>query len=144
MAIIVAWLEERGHVIPEAERNIGKPAKVVKIPPPTKAGQTKPRSNQERMADSLTKLVTFGSNPRNKPAWDEARIALGDLGDAAGSLLSSKPQEDVALTSSLTELDGYAEKLRISPGDRDARNGFELSLGDVEYRIKRLFGVSIR
>jgi len=96
------------------------------------------------MADSLTKLVTFGRNPRNRLAWDEARIALGDLGDATGGLLASKPQEDVALTSSLTELDGYADRLRKSPGDKDARNGFELSLGDVEYRIKRLFGVSIR
>jgi hypothetical protein len=100
--------------------------------------------DKKRITESLTKLVTFGSNPRNKQAWDEARIALGELGGITGGLLVDKPQEDVALTSSLTELDGFAENLRHSPEDNDTRRHFEVSLGDVEYRVKRLFAVVIR
>jgi len=97
-----------------------------------------------RLSESLTKLTTFGRNPRDGQAWDEARMALGELGSVAGRLLADKPQEDVALTSSLTELDGFAESLRGSPEDADARRRFDVSLGDVEYRIKRLFGLAIR
>jgi hypothetical protein len=100
--------------------------------------------DKKRITESLIKLVMFGSNPRNEQAWDEARIALGELGSTTGRLLIDKPQEDVALTSSLTELDGFAESLRHSDKDDDIRRHFEVSLGDVEYRVKRLFGVGIR
>jgi hypothetical protein len=100
--------------------------------------------NERRITDSLNRLVAFGRNPRDPQAWNEARIALGELGDTAGRLLAGKPQEDASLTSSLTELDGFAENLRNSPANDDARRHFEVSLGDVEYRIKRLFAVSIR
>ena len=100
--------------------------------------------DRQSLADSLTRLVKFGSSPREGKTWDEARGALGELGSVAGRLLADKPQEDVAFTSSLTELDGFAESLRDSPVDGDAKRRFDVSLGDVEYRIKRLFGVAIR
>ena len=96
------------------------------------------------MSESLTKLATFGRNPRDRQAWNEARIALGELGDAAGRLLANKPQEDVAFTSSLTELDGFAENLRDFPEGDEARRHFEVALGDIEYRLRRLFGVAVR
>ncbi len=100
--------------------------------------------SKRRMSDSLTKLAAFGRNPRDRQAWSEARIALGELGNDAGRLLANKPQEDVAFTSSLTELDGFAENLRDFPAGDEARRHFEVSLGDVEYRLRRLFGVAAR
>lgn len=100
--------------------------------------------DRARLSDGLTKLAKFGGDPRHEKAWDEARMAMAELGSVAGKLLADKPQEDVALTSSLTELDGFAESLRFSPEDDEAKRRFEISLGDVEYRLKRLFGVAVR
>jgi hypothetical protein len=100
--------------------------------------------SKKRLTEDLNTLVAFGFDPENKKAWDDARAALGDVGDTAGRLLSGNEREDVALSSSLTELDGFMENLRFSPKDRNARDRFEVSLGDVEYRIKRLFGLAVR
>jgi hypothetical protein len=100
--------------------------------------------DKKLIAESLTNLVKFGSNPVDKKAWDDARIALGQLGDIAGRLLADKPQEDVALSSSLSELDEFIDGLRHSPKNNDAVREFQVSLGDVEYRMKRLFGVTVR
>ncbi len=99
--------------------------------------------SKKLITQSLKQLVSYGANPKTAAAWDEARMALGQLGDTVGQLLANKPQEDVAFSSALSSLDGYAETLRRSPS-AEARNNFELSLGDVEYRVKRLFGVSVR
>jgi hypothetical protein len=100
--------------------------------------------SKKRLTESLNRLVTFGRNPEDKKAWNEARMALGELGDTAGGLLAHNEQEDVALTSSLSQLDGFMESLRFKPKGDEARTQFEVSLGDVEYRIKRLFGVAVR
>ena len=81
--------------------------------------------SKKRLTESLNKLVTFGANPRDRLAWDNARIALGELGSISGGLLANRPQEDAALTSALTELDGFADVLRYSPGLDDARRRFE-------------------
>ncbi len=102
------------------------------------------RQSKNSLKNSLMKLVTFGKNPRDEDAWMNARMALGELGNIAGNLLVGRAQEDVALSSSLTELDGFAENLHQSPENKDARLHFELSLGDIEYRISRLFRVSVR
>ncbi len=99
--------------------------------------------SKERLLESLTKLAKFGRNPRDGQAWNDARIALGELGDIAGRFLTNRPQEDVAFTSSLTELDGFAENLRDFPEGEEATRHFEVSLGDIEYRVKRLFGVAV-
>jgi hypothetical protein len=100
--------------------------------------------DKKLIVESVTKLVKFGSNPVDKKAWDDARIALGQLGDITGRLLADKPQEDVALSSSLSGLDEFIENLRHSPNNTDAVREFQVSLGDVEYRMKRLFGVTVR
>ena len=96
------------------------------------------------MTESLTKLEKFAMNPRGKQACDEARVALGELGNAVGRLLANRPQEDIAFTSSLTELDGFVESLRYSPEGVEAKRRFDVSPGDTEYRVKRLFGVAVR
>jgi hypothetical protein len=92
----------------------------------------------------LNRLVAFGRNPEDKMAWNEGRAALGELGDTAGRLLAANEREDVALSSSLSQLDEFMENLRFSPKKEESRGRFEVSLGDVEYRLKRLFGVSVR
>ena len=99
--------------------------------------------DKKLMTESLSKLAKFARNAKDKQASDEARIALGELGNIVGRLMANSPQEDVAFTSSLTELDGFVESLRHSPENVEARRRFEVSLGDIEYRVKRLFGVSI-
>ena len=100
--------------------------------------------DKKSMTEALKKFVAFGQKPNDKQSWDAARIALGELGSVTSRLLVGKPQEDIALSSSLTELDGFAEGLYRSPKDDEARRRFEVSLGDVEYRINRLFGVNVR
>jgi hypothetical protein len=100
--------------------------------------------SKKRITESLARLVALGRNPGDKKTRDEASIAVGDLGDVAGRLLSSKPQEDVAFSSSLSELGDFIENLRVSPTGEDAQRRFDVSLGDVEYRVKRLFGVTVR
>jgi hypothetical protein len=100
--------------------------------------------SKKQLADSLNRLIAFGRGPEDKNALDNARAALGQIGDTAGRLLSDNEREDIALSSSLTELDGFIENLRLSPTGKNARDHFEVSLGDVEYRIKRLFGVAVR
>ena len=100
--------------------------------------------SKKRLTEDLNKLVAFSHDPEDKKAWNEARTALGELGDTAGGLLAHNEREDVALTSSLTQLDGFMESLRFRPKGDEARTQFEVSLGDVEYRIKRLFGVAVR
>jgi hypothetical protein len=101
-------------------------------------------SDKKLITDSLSKLIKFGTNPLDNQSRDQARIALGQIGDISGRLLARKPQEDVALSSSLTELDGFIEKLSNSPRKADAIQEFQISLGDIEYRMKRLFGVTVR
>ena len=99
--------------------------------------------DKKLITESVTKLVKFGNNPVDKKAWDDARIALGQLGDIAGRLLAEKPQEDVALSASLSGLGEFIENLRYSPKNADSVREFQVSLGDVEYRMKRLFGVTV-
>ena len=93
---------------------------------------------------SLKKLAAFGDDPGNEQAWNEAASAAGALGDAAGKLLSGQPMEDTAFTTRLTVLVDHAESLRKKPSDRKAREDFNIALGDVRYRVKRLFGVEVR
>ena len=100
--------------------------------------------SKKRLTEILNRLVTFSRNPEDKNAWDEARIALGELGDTAGRMLALDERENVALTSSLSQLDEFMDGLRFRPKNEEARSHFEVSLGDVEYRIKRLFGVYVR
>jgi hypothetical protein len=100
--------------------------------------------SKKRMTESLTKLAAFGRNPADKKAREEARMAVGDLSDVAGRFLSDKPQEDVAFSSSLSELGDFMDSLRLSSSGEDAQRRFDVALGDVEYRVKRLFGVTIR
>ncbi len=100
--------------------------------------------SKQRLVADLGKLITFSSDLGNKQLWNEARIALGELGDTSSRLLAGNTREDLALSASLSELDESVEALRNSYGREDANRQFELSLGDVEYRVKRLFGVSVR
>ncbi len=101
-------------------------------------------ASKKRLTDALNKLVAFGRNSDDKKAWTEARAALGDLGEVSGRLLAKNEREDTALASSLSQLDEYMENLRLSSRNQEAKSQFDLSLGDVEYRIKRLFGVAVR
>jgi hypothetical protein len=96
--------------------------------------------NSKLFKQSLKRLMAFRDNPRDPAAWEEARIALGQIGDAAGRLLANRPQEDAAFGWSVSELDGCAEALRRAVTE-DTRSRFDVSLGDVKYRLQRLFGV---
>lgn len=101
-------------------------------------------TSKKRLTDALNKLVAFSGSPNDKQAWSEARAALGDLGEVSGRLLAKNEREDIAFSSSLSQLDEHLESLKFSARDREAKGEFDLSLGDVEYRIKRLFGVAVR
>ncbi len=101
-------------------------------------------TSKKRLTEALSKLVAFSRNADDKKAWTEARAALGDLGEVSGRLLSQNEREDIALSSSLSQLDENMENLRLSFRSQEAKGQFDLSLGDVEYRIRRLFGVAVR
>jgi len=98
--------------------------------------------NSKLFKQGLKRLVAFRDNPKDAAAWEEARIALGQIGDAAGRLLANRPQEDAAFGWSMSELDGCAEGLRRAATE-DAKSRFDVSLGDVKYRLQRLFGVAV-
>ncbi len=101
-------------------------------------------ASKARLTDDMNKLVAFGRSFDDTKAWTEARTALGDLGEISGRLLAKNEREDIALASSLSQLDERLENLKFSSKNPAARSEFILSLGDVEYRVKRLFGVAVR
>lgn len=100
--------------------------------------------DKRRITKCLTMLVIFSHRPKDKQAWNDCRIASSELRDIARSLLAGKTEEDAGITSVLTELDGFAERLRFSPEDDNARRSFEASLEDLIFRIRILFGVDIQ
>ena len=93
---------------------------------------------------SLRKLAAFGEDPGTEQSWSEAATAAGALGDTVGKLLNKEPREDTAFATSLTVLLDQAESLRRKPSDQTARDDFNIALGDIKYRVKRLFGVEVR
>ncbi len=100
--------------------------------------------SKQLLTENISKLFLFGRYPRYKQAWNEASIALGILGEITGRLLSGKTKKDIAFTSSLNELNGFAENLHDSPENNVFKRHFELSLGDIEYRMIRLFDIPLR
>lgn len=99
--------------------------------------------SKKSLVESLTKLQSFGQSPRNRKACDDARSAIGEIGFVSGQLLGNDQREDTAMAGRLTELDGYAEALYGAPADKNAKQNFTLTLGDIEYRIKRLFNITV-
>ena len=99
--------------------------------------------DKKRLTDSLASLRAFSRNTNGTQAWDEFQVAFGELGNVVSRLLAKKPQEDVSFSTGLMELDQYADRLRFSPDDDEVRRDFEVSLGNIEYRLKRLFGVGV-
>lgn len=92
----------------------------------------------------LRALVAFSQASRDEQSWNDARTALGTLGDTAGKLLSRQPREDAAFSSSLTAVYEAAEGMRKTPPPEKARENLDIVLGDVKYRVKRLFGIEVR
>ncbi len=101
-------------------------------------------ASKKRLTEALYKLIAFRRNFDDKDAWTGARTALGELGEVSGQLLAKNEREDIAFSSSLSQLDEHLESLKFSSKNAEARSEFDLSLGDIEYRIKRLFGVAVR
>jgi hypothetical protein len=96
------------------------------------------------MYANLIKLEKFRRKPEDREAYNEARAALGELGNRVSSLLGRIVEpEAIAVTAKLADLDVVMESLKDAPQDEKLIEEFEISLHDVEYKLNRLFGVKI-
>jgi hypothetical protein len=101
------------------------------------------KQSKNSITDNITKLVRFGLNPRDKSTWKEAVTALVELKDTTNQRLIDQDEKEISFSSIFNELCYSIESLYFSPESEVALRDFETSLGGVEYRIKRLFGIDI-
>jgi hypothetical protein len=98
-------------------------------------------SVKQSLKQNIRSLIAFGTDPRENNTWSNASSAIGEFGNISVKYLAGKDVEDIAFSSSMTRLYEAAEDLHRSPRDANAKQNFDIALGDIQYRIKRLFGV---
>jgi hypothetical protein len=95
----------------------------------------------ESLKQNIKHLAAFGEDPRDNNKWSNARSAIGDFGNISVKYLAGNDVEDIAFSSGVTRLYEAAEDLHKAPKGMEAKQNFDIALGDIRYRIKRLFGV---
>jgi hypothetical protein len=98
-------------------------------------------STIQSLQQNIRYLTAFGSKPKDENSWSNASSAIGEFGNISVKYLAGKDIEDTAFSSSITRLYEAAEDLHRSPKNAETKQNFEIALGDIRYRIKRLFGV---
>ncbi len=98
---------------------------------------------KQSLMQNFQDLRAFGSDPQDKNKWSRASSAIGELGNISVKYLAGHDIEDIPFSSSMTRLSEAVEDLHRSPDKEAARQDYELALGDIRYRIRRIFGVVV-
>jgi len=100
-------------------------------------------STKQSLMQNFKDLAAFGSNPRDDKAWSQASSAIGELGNISVQYLAGNDVEDISFSSGMTRLSEAAEELHRAPKNAENRQDYELALGDICYRLRRIFGVVV-